>query len=526
MFKGKDKNRIIKHALLFLVIFTAGIVTGYGYAPSNHWWLSWVGLLVFGFIYQMQKEAKGAFLVTFVYLTTLHTFALRWIAHVLESFGEMPIILAFLVIAIGGMYLALIPSLLTWLIQRVVNKPVLRTIFFLPAVWSLSDIFNSWFLTGFPWDWLSYTQVNTYLTSYAPLIGAEGITLLLLISVMCAAVSFYKKSAIYVCLPLVIYMLGFALKNVEYTKPLDAYRVALLQGNIKTETKWRPENVVPILQTYYRLTSENLDTDIMVWPESAVPAFENDLERPDRDIYAISDLDTYMRENNIGLITGIQYYTEEPIRFYNSMLGLGVVNQENSIFYTRLGKNRYQKRHLVPIGEFVPFRSLLKQLGPIFNMPMNSFNFGEDNQDNITIKGLKVASAICYEIVFGNEMREQVKKDTNLIVTVSNDGWFNNTVGPYQHLQIARFRAMEFQKPILRATNNGITAIIANTGKIEETIPQNIEAVLKGKVVPTVGETPFRKYGRLPVYAYLTIFLIALVSLSYKKIMAKRKNTK
>ena len=264
----------------------------------------------------------------------------------------------------------------------------------------------------------------------------------------------------------------------------------------------------------------NLDTEIMVWPESAIPDLENNMEK----LKVLSMLDYEAKYNNIGLITGIQYYDVAKQQFFNSMLGIGVIDKKKERQYTFGEGNRYYKRHLVPIGEFVPFEWLLRQMGPIFNMPMSSFTRGSDVQENIMVQDLNVASAICYEMVYNNELRDQVNEKSNLIVTVSNDGWFNYTDAPMQHLYIARLRAKEFGKPVLRATNNGITAVIDHQGNIVKTIPANITATLRAEFRPTYGETPFSRFGSSFVYFYigLTLLHTVIARLRYRNMISNR----
>ena len=375
-------------------------------------------------------------------------------------------------------------------------------------------------VTGFSWDMLGYTQIDSILSGYAPLFGVQGISLIMFVTAAYLAYTFIRKNIVYVTVPAILMITAAPLSRFSYIEEGNPMKVALVQGNVNTTLHWDPNHIWKELQIYYDEFIANLDTEIMIWPESAIPDLEHNMEK----LKVISTLDKAARSNGIGLITGIQYYDDKNRLFFNSMLGLGVIDRQKNIKYKFGEGNRYYKRHLVPIGEFVPFEWLLRQFGPIFNMPMSSFTRGSRNQPNIIIQDLKVASAICYEMAYNTELREQIYDNTNLIVTVSNDGWFNYTNGPVQHLFIARMRAREFGKPVLRATNNGITAVIDSDGRIVDTIPENITATLRTEFRPTYGETPFKKFGLMWVYLYIgsALLFAFLRKMKYKKIIASR----
>lgn len=513
-------NLKYKTLICFLINIIAGVITVFGFAPYNMWYMSLAGLVLLCITYSQQSTAWKAFFSVFVFCVVYNLGGLWWITHVLTSYGQMPIFLSSTIIFIGACYLAILPSLAGYVAHKFFpNKPIGKNIILLPILWVLADYVNGRLFTGFSWSNLGYTQIDSWLSGYAPLLGVEGVTLILLF--LASNISYFLLRKKILCsIPVIfIFLVAYFLEN--YTEYVDVTNeevsVALMQGNIPIETKWNPNNIAPTLNTYYNLTLANKDAQIIVWPESAVPALENDMENPELGLSVISDLDEFARNNNLGLITGIQYYDRDNDAFYNGMIGIGITDKKGKNHYEYGKSNRYYKRHLVPLGEFVPFQNLLRKLGPIFNMPMSSFTRGSDEQPNIEVLGYKVASAICYEIIFNYELLNQVEKNTNMIVTISNDGWFNYTNGPYQHLAIARMRAKEFNKPVLRATNNGITAVIDYKGNIVKEIPQNVAFVLRTKVMPTYGETPFAKYGRLPMY------FIILGSLFFSYFQRKKK---
>ncbi len=512
-----------KYKLLtsLILVTVAGFTATLGFAPFNLWYIPLISLTALWWTTCKHSSPLYAALFALLFFFCMHISTLWWITSVMTGFGQMSIFLALLTIALFSLYLSLFPALAFYASHRLcAGIPTVRSLILAPALLSLAEIINSVLFTGFSWDMLGYTQIDSILSGYAPLFGVQGISLIMFVTAAYLAYTFIRKNIVYVTVPAILMITAAPLSRFSYIEEGNPMKVALVQGNVNTTLHWDPNHIWKELQIYYDEFIANLDTEIMIWPESAIPDLEHNMEK----LKVISTLDKAARSNGIGLITGIQYYDDKNRLFFNSMLGLGVIDRQKNIKYKFGEGNRYYKRHLVPIGEFVPFEWLLRQFGPIFNMPMSSFTRGSRNQPNIIIQDLKVASAICYEMAYNTELREQIYDNTNLIVTVSNDGWFNYTNGPVQHLFIARMRAREFGKPVLRATNNGITAVIDSDGRIVDTIPENITATLRTEFRPTYGETPFKKFGLMWVYLYIgsALLFAFLRKMKYKKIIASR----
>ena len=221
----------------------------------------------------------------------------------------------------------------------------------------------------------------------------------------------------------------------------------------------------------------------------------------------LESLDKAMKVNDTGLLAGIIHYDLKQQRFFNTVLGMGVQDAEGKESYYYEHKNRYYKYHLLPIGEFVPFEDLLRPIAPFFNLPMSSFSRGDEVQPNLIAKGLKFAAAICYEIIFPDEVRRNVQPDTDFLLTVSNDAWFGTSIGPWQHMEIARMRALELARPLLRDTNTGITIVTEIDGSIIAQIPQFEAGVLRAEVRPAHGQTPYLRFGSWPMYGLAAALL-------------------
>lgn len=280
-----------------------------------------------------------------------------------------------------------------------------------------------------------------------------------------------------------------------------ATEFALVQGNISQHKKWIPAHKWPIIKRYTRLSVQNWDADIIVWPEAAIPAFEYELPS------YLESLDTEAKKHHSALITGILDFMPSKKHYYNNVIVLGV---NGSSEYMSSQIPRYTKHQLTPFGEYVPLEPILKFLSNIFNLPYSSFSRGLYQQKHLMAKDRTFATAMCYEIIFDCQVKDNVSADTNFILTVSNDTWFGTSIGPLQHMQMAQMRVRELQKPLIRATNNGVTAVTDALGNITQRLPQFEEGVLRARVVPTYGKTPFNRYGYWPLLCLVILYLIAL----------------
>ncbi|WP_246046981.1 apolipoprotein N-acyltransferase [Colwellia ponticola] len=515
----KNKLTTPSHWLCFL----SGFLLVFAYAPFSYWWLALI--LPSIILYQIRNAtpraaAKKMALFAFGWFSS----GISWVHVSIDQFGGLPLVFSLLLMLALCAYLALFPALAGYLTAKITrNKHV--NLWFFPSVWLLCEYLRSVVLTGFPWLSLGYSQIDSPLASFAPVIGEVGLTgIVLLLNICWVKIYCYccahlanvdstscpdlankgnqntqvmvKRSAKHLALPLVlaitIMLTSVALHQVNWTVLTGkSAKVALVQGNVAQSIKWRPEQEWPTMLKYLDLTRLNYDADIIVWPESAIPALE-----PAVQDY-LTSVNSSAMLNNSAVITGLINYNFESKEYFNALIVLGKKNSEDNIGYHYNHSNRYYKSHLLPIGEFVPFQELLRPIAPFFNLPMSSFTPGEYVQPNLVANNLHILPLNCFEIAFPAQLAANLTNDSDMILTVSNDAWFGDSHGPHQHFEIARMRALEFGRPLVRATNNGVTGIINHLGEVSAIAPQFKEVVLRGTVEFVSGDTPYSQWPNL-----------------------------
>lgn len=434
-----------------------------------------------------------------------------WVHVSIADFGGLPIIASVGLMVLLSSYLALYPALATVVTLRLFPRRLWPLA--LPFFWVLSEWLRSWMLSGFPWLSLGYSQIDSPLAGWAPVIGETGITALIIICAAMFGVATNAKNVLHAGLvTLVAYTSGWVLQHHDWVEVKQTYSVGMAQGNISQSLRWVPEQDEPTMRKYMALTETLWSNDLIIWPEAAVPKLE-----PLAQSYLVKLNERAFNENT-ALITGIVNYNWETEEAWNNLIVLGKQTPDaSSPTYQYFHNNRFAKHHLLPIGEFVPFEDWLRPLAPLFDLPMSSFARGDFRQANLVANGIHLAPAICFEIAFPRQVAANIYRDTDMIVTVSNDAWFGHSHGPAQHLEIARMRALEMGRPVIRATNNGITAFIDFKGNITAMLPQFKEANISAPVDATTGLTPYYLMQDLSVWFLTALLLGAAFYMRFKK---------
>lgn len=499
--------RAIAHQpwLKLVLAYLAGASTALAFAPYGLWPIYLVSM-AFALGQSQQLPPKQAFYYWLSFGFGCFSVGISWVHVSMDTFGGLPLAASIGLMALLALYLALYPALAGYLLAKLAPQShYLRNLLLFPALWVLTEWSRGWVLTGFPWLWAGYSQTSGPLSPLASVIGAIGLSYLVALLAGALALLFSahktslaKRGAPFIIIALVACSASYMTKVLSPITPTGKQvNVTLVQGNIAQSMKWQPEALWPTMLKYMDLSRpEFANTDIFIWPEAAIPAPEDMVSDFLDNANQVANL------NNSAIITGI--ISRQQQQFYNSLIVLG--NHQAPIQanpdYQANGINEFKKHHLLPIGEFVPFEALLRPLAPFFNLPMSSFARGDYQQPNLNALGHQVAPAICYEIAFPEQLRANVTSDTELLLTVSNDAWFGRSNGPLQHMEIAQMRAIELGRPLVRGTNNGVTAVVNVDGEITASLPQFETGVLHASIPLMTGTTLFSRWGQWPILLF------------------------
>jgi apolipoprotein N-acyltransferase len=441
-----------------------------------------MALLSFAWLAHLWADAgpRRAFWTGFAFGMGLFGAGVSWVYISLSQFGGMPAPLAALGTFLFCALLAAFTGGAGWLQARIPAAPAARAMLLAPAAWVLFEWLRSWVLTGFPWLSAGYAAAGWPLQGFAPVAGVFGISFLMLS--LAGALSWGIPGRKLLALtPFVVVLAGGELlRHVDWSEPVgEPLRVALLQGNVPQDMKFRPERYQRTLDTYLRLAEET-SARLIVLPETALPQFYDRIG----EAY-LGRLEAVARRNNGDLLVGLPYRSGRD--YYNTVVSLGTAPRQG-----------YHKTHLVPFGEFMP--PLLGWINGLLVVPLGDFSRGDTDQPPLEVAGQKVAVNICYEDAFGDAIAAGAH-DATLLANVSNVAWFGDSLAPAQHLQIAQLRAIETGRVHLTATNTGITAAIDRDGTVLARLPQYTEGRLEVAVQGYTGRTPYMALADWPVLA-------------------------
>lgn len=440
-----------------------------------------------------------------------------WIFISIHFFGDVPNFLAFIITAVLIAILALFPATTTYLTTKFfpINNAT-KWLCAFPAIWTISEWIRSFLCTGFPWLFLGYSQTNSPLKGYAPFFSVYGITLAILVSSGCLVSAItnvkeknYRQIYLQLFMLLTIWVVGSALTFIPWTtQQHEPISIALVQGNVPQAIKWSPEHLQLSLDRYRQLTEPLFKTDaqLIIWPEAAIPMSLQSVKT------YIQELDDRARASNKQLILGIPIQAESGDDYYNAVVTLG---KERKV---------YLKTHLVPFGEYTPFAQYLTKILTLMDIPTSSLIPGKVDQPFMSLNEVKILTSICYEIGFPELIRTK-DADIGMLLTVTNDAWFGESSAQAQHLQMAAMRAIELQRPVVMVGNDGITAVIAPSGKIDAIAPQRKTYVLMTTVQPMQGSTFWMSNGMDPLLIILLIFLFIAVRQNLKARLGRSVNS-
>ena len=473
--------------------FVAGSSLPFAFSPFELFPLAVVAPALLFLVWQAVSPGRAAFR-GFLFGLGMFGVGVSWVYVSMHHYGNMPAPLAGFAVLLFVAGLSIYPALVGWVQGRFFPNPgAWHYILVIPALWVLSEWTRGWFLSGFPWLHLGYSQVATPLAGYAPWLGVYGVSFFCAVSagllaggLRAPAIFFRRLFPAFV----LIWIVGWIAEQAEWVRPVDGpLRASLIQANVPLGSKWKPDNRRDIMERYMTLSAEAPRSDLIVWPESAIPAYLDEI-----DSGYLDNLRRAGRTADVDYLIGVVERDRDKRRYYNAVISIGP------------SPGLYRKRHLVPFGEYPPLDPLFRWLMRNLQIPMSDFSPGPPVQPPLSAAGQPIGVSVCYEDAFGEEVIRSLPQ-ASLLVNVSEDAWFGDSIAPHQRLQMARMRALETGRPMLRAANTGPSAVIDHRGVVVARSTQFQVQVLSAQVQPMQGVTPYISYGNWPV-----VVLLALVA--------------
>ncbi len=489
---------------------------GAGHALSFAPWPAWWGqLLTMGLALHLLRQtadtsprvhALAAFGFGFGHFVA----GLCWLHVSMHRYGGMPWLLAALAVIAFAAYLALYPTLSLLVARRLGGargpeddwRADLTACATLAACWALGEIARGWVLTGFPWLSHGYAHVDGPLGGLAPWVGVYGVgaAAIWVAAWLALAIVRSPRRPLRLVIALLSLLVPWLLGQVAFTRADGpAVEVRLVQGNVPQQLKFDPRRTLEAMERYTRWVEQSR-ARLTVLPETAWTSPWASTPDGIRE-----RLRSHLARSDGRLALGLPMLRQESgaSRFTNSVLLLDGGPESAG------REPRYDKHHLVPFGEFIPWG--FAWFVQLMNIPLGSFADGALDQPAFVVAGQRFAFNICYEDLFGEELAVAVREPVSagVLVNVSNLAWFGDSHALTQHREIARMRVLETGRPMLRATNTGVTASIDASARVVAALPTNTEGVLDVSVQATTGLTPYVRAGNLPVLAAAALIVLA-----------------
>lgn len=472
-----------------LITGLAGALCVFAFAPFGWWPLEILGLATLFYQVLRSTSVKAAALIGWAFVTGWTVAGVHWLYVSMHTYGAMPAPLAALAVlllgAAMGLYGALAMGSAWWLRQRWTLPLPAANLLVFPAVWALFEWVRGWLFTGFPWLSSGYAHNHSPLAGFAPIIGVYGLGWLAAVIAGALLLLLHRSRLRAAALAIGICVAGVGLSFLQWTYPEGKpISVRLLQGNIPQDEKFNGAKIMSNMKLYQDAITA-APADLIATPETAIITLQQQLP-PDY----LPGIAQFLNKTNSNLILGI-FTADSQTAYFNSVIGIPA--KLGSGFY------RYDKHHLVPYGEFIPYG--FRWFVNLMSIPLGDMTSGRDIQPAFPIKDQRVLPNICYEDLFGEEIAAQLnrpaqdQKPATMLLNTSNLAWFGDTIAIPQHLQISQMRTLETGRPMLRATNTGATAIINGDGKVVQQLPVNTFGTLAANVQGMAGSTPYIIWG-------------------------------
>jgi len=490
----------------YLLSLLAGAIYPLGFAPFGYWPFAVLSVAIIFSVWSRSERRSTALWSALYYGLALYCVGVSWVYVSMVNFGGMVPVMAAIAVVLFALFLSIyfiVPVYLYTLVAPRLSKGA-RLVILLPALWVLFEWLRGTLFTGFAWLYLGYTSVDTWFSAWGTLAGVSLVSYIfaLIAGLLAFAYDRWKSpcglkfsmvlkiSAAVGALALVSVVLQGLRWTEQVGDPLD---VTLIQADVPLSDKWRPEKRQELMQMYLAASKTVEQADLIVWPEAALPMFVDQV--PPDYLKELSDLTG-------TLAFGVVQRDRRTRKMYN---GLAVLNDDEP---TAQGMQMYRKRHLVPFGEFFPLKSVLGWLFETLEIPMSDFSSGSDTQGNLKVRDIMLVPTICYEDAYPEDWRRQVA-EAGAILNMSEDAWFGDSFAPHQRLEMARMRAIEFQRPVIRISNNGLSTVIDPRGEMDAISPQFQPALFRTPVFPMQGKTPYMRYGQWPLWIWLALSVLS-----------------
>ena len=490
-----------------LIALISGASMTLAFAPLNLFPVSIVATAcLFGL--WLDASTRRAAWLGFIFGVAMFGTGVSWIFVSMHNFGNMVSPLAALATVLFAALMALYLVLVGVLQSRYVHlsAPV-RLLLVMPLAWTTFEWLRGWLFTGFSWLNLGDSQQLAPLAGFASWFGVYFVTLAAAVSAGLLVIGFrqgWRKGWRCGVVLAAIWLLGGVAGAISWVEPAGKpVRVALVQGNVPLTIKWDPRYRDTILELYLNLSRGVTDSDLVVWPEGALPLYLDQL-----DTSFERKLERMAWETKTDFLFGVvdRKQVEGRTQYYNAVASFGS------------HRDVYHKRHLVPFGEYPPIRPVFAWLLDAMNIPMSDFSAGHGQVKPLLMAGQRVGVSICYETAFAQEIIKSLPEAT-LLANVSENAWFGDSMGPHQLLQMTRMRAMETGRPIVRADNAGLSAVIDHRGKLIAVSPQFKQSIVQASVQPMTGATPYVRLGNWPI---LLVLLAGLIVVEWRRYLAAK----
>jgi len=479
----------------------AGAFMVIGFAPFGFFLAPFISLATLFYLWR-DGHARDNFFKGLAFGFGLYLAGVSWVYVSLSTYGGMPLWMGSIAVLGFAGVLALIIAILGLVHHYVVPKSdskgegLLFHSLVLASLWTIFEWTKSWLLTGFPWLDVGYTQTNSWLFGLAPVGGVYLVSFVVVaISGASMLAISHRKCLVPIALSGALIVTSYFLNSLNWSTPVgDSLRVGVVQGNVPIDEKWQAEYRNNVIEKLAKLSfdlNQKAVLDLLVWPETALPVYFQQTD--DRFWRSITPPGT-------ALLTGLIDSSEtDSEQLYNA--AVLICGDKNQL---------YRKRHLVPFGEYLPLRFLFDWVLDYLELPMSDFASWQGQQALSCGESIKVGLSICYEDAFAAEYRAHVGEAT-ILVNISEDAWFGDSLAPHQRTQMAQMRARELARPMIRSSNPGPSFVIDHLGKIK-TISEQYQAVSFAEIVqPHTGDTPFKRYGSWIIYVSFLLVTISLL---------------